>query len=163
MPRFGKDFKMYNRIIPSLTINVKPLLDPSKIEIDSMVSDYISLFFSLSPSFSLLGARGTQKCHFCLSKTATTICYTCPKDLYHINEPYVFYCSNCCEKAHKNRKDHHCEDVVLQQGNIGDVNQISQMQLLSVICIETSHYVCYTRSQNRWLFHDSMANRLCKL
>ena len=112
--------------------------------------------------FSLLGARGTQKCYFCLSKTATTICYNCPKDLYHINEPYVFYCSNCCENAHKSLNDHHCENVELKQG-IGDASQISKLKLLSVICIETSHYVCYTRSQNGgWLFHDSMANRLCK-
>ena len=118
----------------------------------------------MTVSYSLsLGARGIQKCHFCLSSTATTICYNCPKYLYHIDEPYVFYCSNCCETLHKNRKDHHCEDVKLKQDNIGDVSQISRLELLSVICIETSHYVCYTRSQNRWLFHDSMANRLCKL
>ena len=32
MPRFGKEFKMYNRIIPSLTLDVKPLLDPSKYD-----------------------------------------------------------------------------------------------------------------------------------
>ena len=31
MPRFGKDFKLYNRIIPSLTLDVKPILDKSKI------------------------------------------------------------------------------------------------------------------------------------
>ena len=30
IPRFGKEFKMYNRIIPSLTLDVIPLLDPSK-------------------------------------------------------------------------------------------------------------------------------------
>ena len=74
----------------------------------------------------------------------------------------MFYCNNCCEIAHKCRKDHHCEGVELKQG-IGDATQISKLELLSVICIETSHYVCYTRSQNGgWLFHDSMANRLCK-
>ena len=31
MPRFGKDFKLYNRMIPSLTLDVKPILDKSKI------------------------------------------------------------------------------------------------------------------------------------
>ena len=47
--------------------------------------------------------------------------------------------------------------------NMGDTSKFSKMQLLSVICIETSHYVCYTRTtNNRWLFHDSMANRICK-
>ena len=37
------------------------------------------------------------------------------------------------------------------------------MELLSVICIETNHYVCYTRSGDKWLFHDSMADRLRKI
>ena len=46
MPHFGKDFKMYNRIIPSLTINVKPLLDPSKRDIDNIVSDCHFSFLS---------------------------------------------------------------------------------------------------------------------
>ena len=36
------------------------------------------------------------------------------------------------------------------------------LQLLSVICIETSHYVCFTRLEDQWLFHDSMADRMCE-
>ena len=37
------------------------------------------------------------------------------------------------------------------------------LKLLSVICIETSHYVCFTRADDgRWIFHDSMANRVCE-
>ena len=38
-----------------------------------------------------------------------------------------------------------------------------KLELLSVICIETSHYVCFTRdTEGRWLLFDSMANRLCE-
>ena len=72
MPRFGKDFKMYNRIFPSLTLDVAPILDPTS-------------------SHKFLPSR---------------------------------------------------------------------LQLLSVICIETSHYVCFIRCDDRWLFHDSMADRI---
>ena len=36
-----------------------------------------------------------------------------------------------------------------------------KLQLLSVLCIETSHYVCFTKAtRNDWVFFDSMAERL---
>ena len=38
-----------------------------------------------------------------------------------------------------------------------------KLKLISVICIETSHYVCFTRitgsGDDQWLFFDSMAER----
>ena len=40
---------------------------------------------------------------------------------------------------------------------------MARLELLSVICIETSHYVCFARQEKRWIFFDSMANRVCKL
>ena len=44
------------------------------------------------------------------------------------------------------------------------LEKITEMDLLSVICVDSNHYVCFTRdiAQNRWLFHDSMASRVCK-
>ena len=40
----------------------------------------------------------------------------------------------------------------------------AELELLSVICSANSHYVCFTRDPERkWLFFDSMANRVCKL
>ena len=36
----------------------------------------------------------------------------------------------------------------------------AKLQLLSVVCIATSHYVCFTRSNDRWLFMDSMSDRV---
>ena len=49
-----------------------------------------------------------------------------------------------------------------------DVGFVSELDLLSVICIETSHYVCFTRDprdvdkEQNWIFFDSMANRFCE-
>jgi hypothetical protein len=43
-----------------------------------------------------------------------------------------------------------------------DAGNINELDLLSVICIETSHYICFTRSEERWVFFDSMANRVRK-
>ncbi|XP_019849469.1 PREDICTED: ubiquitin carboxyl-terminal hydrolase CYLD-like [Amphimedon queenslandica] len=133
MPRFGKEFKMYSKIIPSLTLDVKPLMDPSK--------------------------RGGQKCRLCLSGSVSSVCYACPKELFNTYDPYVYYCSECNESVHESRKGHRVEAVDIKPGS-ADVGQILKMELLSVICVETSHYVCYTRSGEKWLFHDSMADRL---
>ncbi|XP_011409920.1 PREDICTED: ubiquitin carboxyl-terminal hydrolase CYLD-like isoform X2 [Amphimedon queenslandica] len=118
MPRFGKEFKMYSKIIPSLTLDVKLLMDPS--------------------------ARGGQKCKVCLRDSVSFVCYNCPE---------------CNERLHRERKGHRVEAVNIKLGT-SDANILSKMELLSVICIETSHYVCYTRAGDKWLFHDSMADRL---
>ena len=65
----------------------------------------------------------------------------------------------CDTKAHKHklRSSHKRE----QNKMIADAGEL---ELLSVLCIETSHYVCFTRDgEGRWLFFDSMANRVCEL
>ena len=36
----------------------------------------------------------------------------------------------------------------------------AQLKLLSVVCIETSHYVCFCFTDNHWIFMDSMADRV---
>ena len=110
----------------------------------------------------IIGARGSQKCYFCLSDDVSHACYNCPKELFNNADPYTYYCSECAEIAHRPRKGHRVVDVEINP-ETGDATMFSKMQLLSVICIETSHYVCYTRSGDKWLFHDSMANRLCKI
>jgi len=42
-----------------------------------------------------------------------------------------------------------------------NVIEVGTLQLLSVLCIETSHYVCFTRimgsERDEWVFFDSMA------
>jgi len=49
----------------------------------------------------------------------------------------------------------------------GDVVEFGTLQLLSVLCIETSHYVCFTRimepEKDEWVFFDSMAERPGKI
>ena len=114
--------------------------------------------------YTYQGARGEQKCFFCLENLASHACYTCPNEVFHNAQSYTYYCSGCHESAHRapSRKGHSVVDVNAEPGT-SDVDQFSKMELLSVICIETSHYVCYTRSGDKWLFHDSMANRLCKI
>ena len=68
-----------------------------------------------------------------------------------------FYCNTCSAQWHQNSCDHKHEL------NNSDFDT-GTLQLLSVLCIETSHYVCFTRiigssGKDEWVFFDSMAER----
>ena len=72
------------------------------------------------------------------------------------------FCNECKHLWHKHpgRENHH--PVINQES--ADV-EVGKLQLLSVLCIETSHYVCFTRIMGsgktdcQWVFFDSMAER----
>ena len=70
----------------------------------------------------------------------------------------MYFCDDCNALAHKHksRTQHKPERCAGPDDTV-------KLELLSVLCIETSHYVCFTRDPDeRWLFFDSMANRLCE-
>ena len=137
MPRFGKDFKMYNRILPSLALDVAPILNPT----------------SSCNSQHSLQAQNPPKCLLCNISAAVVTCEECVQ-VWRVDK--VFLCAECSKLTHKTRRHNSiCE--------LSQLHKLSfPMDLLSVICIETSHYVCFTRCEDRWLFHDSMADRICK-
>ena len=96
------------------------------------------------------------ECYNC-QEAAYKTCQECAKD-YGGNAPA--WCDKCLKSVHKKARQNHrwewCEEMKNIQG-------MAQLELLSVICIETSHYVCFARQEKRWIFFDSMANRVCKL
>ena len=65
------------------------------------------------------------------------------------------FCLSCIKTWHNHPKRRE------QPHNIQDTS--IKLKLLSVICIETSHYVCFTRitgsETDQWVFFDSMAER----
>ena len=71
----------------------------------------------------------------------------------HINQRKQPYHSACSADKYSECCDHKCELDV----------STGTLQLLSVLCIETSHYVCFTRitgsGKDEWVFFDSMAER----
>ena len=98
-------------------------------------------------------------CQFCGSK-AKKSCALCVNDFFS-TDGTVYFCEDCCAKihSHPNRKGHPyrwCDEME-------HLFQVANLELLSVICIENNHYVCFTRHDNRWIFFDSMANRVGKL
>ena len=93
------------------------------------------------------------KCFICHA-VGRVKCMTCKNDFLS-HEVCVYFCEECSERVHKvpSRVNHVPEQ--LQEAGV-------ELELLSVLCIETSHYVCFTRFNDRWIFMDSMADRQCK-
>ena len=94
---------------------------------------------------------------FNCGEAAQISCTDCRRD-YNARDSVPF-CHQCSAVVHKNptRVGHKPERCPGVEGAV-------ELELLSVLCIETSHYVCFSRdSEGRWLFFDSLADRLCEL
>ena len=92
-------------------------------------------------------------CSVCKTQTGS-VCNDCS---HHHKHQMQFYCNNCSPQWHQNSCDHKHK---LDSNNV----DAGTLQLLSVLCIETSHYVCFTRitgssGKDEWVFFDSMAER----
>ncbi|VDN04157.1 unnamed protein product [Thelazia callipaeda] len=84
----------------------------------------------------------------------------------------VTYCGICYERTHSGL-DHQPQELLVDTSNLfSSSNSLSlsrrmqvpqiKLQLASVLCIETSHYVAFVRAlfANKWTFFDSMADRV---
>jgi len=89
------------------------------------------------------------------------VCEDCHNEkAFAQDKMYQFFCENCSTSwhSHSERKAHKpWSKLNCQSFDTG------KLQLLSVLCIETSHYVCFTRIMepqgDKWVFFDSMAER----
>ncbi|XP_064393270.1 uncharacterized protein LOC135340804 isoform X2 [Halichondria panicea] len=139
VPRFGREFQTYKRIVPELKLDIRELTDTYKK--------------SPAPPCHSCGEESTIQCDSCgpLSQQQFThYCQRC-SDLFHHNPSY------------KDRANHRLTVAVVPATPADDPG-LAQLDLLSVICIETSHYVCFTRDprdeiQKKWIFFDSMADK----
>ncbi|KAM4833867.1 ubiquitin carboxyl-terminal hydrolase CYLD isoform 3-T7 [Thomomys bottae] len=139
MPRFGKDFKLFKKIFPSLELNITDLLEdtPRQCRICGGLAMYECRECYDDPDIS----AGKIK-QFC--KTCNTQVHLHPKRLNHKYNPV---------SLPKDLPDwdwrHSCIPC-------------QKMELFAVLCIETSHYVAfvkYGKDDSAWLFFDSMADR----
>uniref|UniRef100_A0AAY5KAG0 ubiquitinyl hydrolase 1 n=1 Tax=Esox lucius TaxID=8010 RepID=A0AAY5KAG0_ESOLU len=136
MPRFGKDFKMFDAILPSLTIDITDLLDDT-----------------------------LRQCSICQA-VAEWECLQCYEDLDITPGHLKQYCHTCNTQvhAHRKRQSHGPLKVGMPGGPwTGPLHGTRQrLALFAVTCIETSHYVSFVKHGPRpddWLFFDSMADR----
>ncbi|XP_061445714.1 ubiquitin carboxyl-terminal hydrolase CYLD-like isoform X2 [Rhineura floridana] len=139
MPRNGKNFKAFRTIQPSLELDLTDLLEDTP-----------------------------RECCICQG-LAVTECPDCYGDhsfgAHHIKQ----FCKICSQQVHKHRarrchqpRPLHLPEELSCLGSLPDVIPRQTMQLFGVLCIETSHYVAFTRhgpDVHQWLFFDSMADR----
>ncbi|XP_077993432.1 ubiquitin carboxyl-terminal hydrolase CYLD-like isoform X2 [Glandiceps talaboti] len=142
MPRFGKSFKMYNRVIPSLELDITDVLE------------------GIPRQCTICGSLAEYECKDCNTE----------KTFHH--EQMTAYCQTCGDKTHSHpkRKNHKLIKLKIPDGfqNYFRENphmiERKYMELFAVVCIETSHYVAFVKcgsgEDKQWCFFDSMADRI---
>lgn len=96
------------------------------------------------------------KCAVC-GRTPTHRCHNCgKKDPSFQSGKHVFLCESCVVSVHGHpgRQGHSPEAFAEEK-----ISDPVTLELISVVCIEKSHYVCFTRLEDSWVFFDSMADR----
>lgn len=124
------------------------------------------VFRSILPSLFLNVGNIKQPavCFVCGSKSFFK-CNDCR--LEQGNGRTLDFCRNCSMKFHSNlqRKFHQPYFIGEHEGDDQPLTQsIEMLELFAVICIKTSHYVCFTKCglqpDSPWVFFDSMSDRI---
>ncbi|XP_036417691.1 ubiquitin carboxyl-terminal hydrolase CYLD [Colossoma macropomum] len=142
MPRSGKKFKMFSKIIPSLELDITALL-----------------------------SNGPQQCVLC-GQLANVECTECFGDPVFSNTGFKLFCDTCsaqvhlhpCRQSHKPTALGLPEGFFHRRGSDGPAHvPREKLELFAVLCIETSHYVSFIKHGPKaadWIFFDSMADRM---
>ncbi|XP_059426952.1 ubiquitin carboxyl-terminal hydrolase CYLD isoform X1 [Carassius carassius] len=143
MPRSGKSFKMFPKIIPSTELDITGLL-----------------------------ADGPQQCVLC-GQLAIYECAECFRDTTFSDTGFKYFCEKCSTQVHlhQQRRYHKPSLLLLPQGFSYSQSSGSdrltlpreKLELFAVLCIETSHYVSFVKygpQDTDWIFFDSMADRV---
>ncbi|XP_029436760.1 ubiquitin carboxyl-terminal hydrolase CYLD-like isoform X2 [Rhinatrema bivittatum] len=139
MPRNGKNFKMFATILPTLKLDITDLLEETP-----------------------------RECCICQA-LALIECKDCYEDLKINPGGIKQYCMVCSKQVHchRSRKDHEPQSLQLPEELLSQMAFLrvvprQTMRLFAVLCIETSHYVAFTKygpGETDWSFFDSMADR----
>ncbi|KAL1022729.1 hypothetical protein UPYG_G00031580 [Umbra pygmaea] len=142
MPRFGKKFKMFQKIIPSVELDITDLL-----------------------------SEGPQQCVLC-GQLAYVECVECFREPVFSRTGFKVFCRTCSAQVHSHpeRLSHTPSYLSLPRGYTTASGPRApplalpreRMQLFAVLSIETSHYVSFVKhgpKNTDWIFFDSMADR----
>lgn len=140
MPRFGKNYKMYPRILPSQLLDVTDVIEGSPRQC------------------IICGKLARWECRECFAECSSTA-----------GLESTAFCLNCLKVAHKHerRQVHKARELAVDPDFLEVEEQFRPprlfMELFAVICIETSHYVAFVKCgvghEAPWCFFDSMADR----
>ncbi|KAH9499116.1 hypothetical protein Btru_006733 [Bulinus truncatus] len=153
MPRFGKDFKMFHRIVPSLQLDITDILENCPRECivcgDLATHECKDCYQVHGP-----GLNTTAFCDKCVKKSHQHVSRRNHKpETIVINADYLHF--HELKRASVDQKGSDENTVVLPR---------ETMELFAVICIQTSHYVSFVKcgpgKQAPWVFFDSMADRM---
>lgn len=138
MPRFGKSYKMYPRILPSQLLDVTDVIEntPRLCTVCGRLAEY-----ECKHCFGQFG-KGLE---------STSFCARC-LDTAH---------------SHVSRNSHKAKPLTVMQDFLEIAEHCPPprlyMELFAVVCIETSHYVAFVKCgsghEAPWCFFDSMADR----
>ncbi|CAL1538479.1 unnamed protein product [Lymnaea stagnalis] len=160
MPRFGKDFKMFHRIVPSLSLDITDILE--NCPRDCIVCGALATF-ECKDCYQVHGPglNTTAFCDKCVKKSHQHMSRRAHKPTpISTAEDFLPYYTSLKEEAMKNCPRTGDDDppyvpVALPR---------ETMELFAVICIQTSHYVtfvkCGSGKKASWVFFDSMADRM---
>ncbi|XP_067942322.1 ubiquitin carboxyl-terminal hydrolase CYLD-like [Watersipora subatra] len=138
MPRFGRDYRMYDKILPSIDLDITDVLQ---------------------------GA--TRYCYVCGEQAMWECpeCYGAENEWK--KSTFCHECSNTVHK-HDKRSGHMPINLKLFEEtgteSVDKTRPPALLRLFAVLCIDTSHYVAFTStnaqdSKAPWLFFDSMSDR----
>lgn len=147
MPRFGKDYKMYDRIVPSLELDISDVLDCAPR--DCIICGDLAMF-ECKDCYNTHGA-GLNTIAFCEG---------C-KQMSHMHKLRQHHKPRKISVPQEYRERHSHQKVVTGQN---PSIPREKMELFAVVCIQTSHYVSFVKCGKGkgapWLFFDSMADRM---
>ncbi|XP_017099136.2 ubiquitin carboxyl-terminal hydrolase CYLD isoform X1 [Drosophila bipectinata] len=140
MPRFGKNYKMYPRILPSQVLDVTDIIENSP-----------------------------RQCSIC-GKLAEFECRECFGNLQAGSGlESTSFCPQCLQLIHSHvkRNNHVSKKISVPKDYRKRAEHMDAprlyMELFAVVCIETSHYVAFVKAGSGldapWCFFDSMADR----
>lgn len=157
MPRFGKSYRMYPRILPSQVLDVTDIIEDCKsLEFSGFCIDFFS---DLAPrQCTICGSLAEFECKECFGVLQTGS-----------GLESTAFCKGCLQTAHSHhkRQNHTPKPLSIPHDFkiLSEFNQVPRlfMELFAVICIETSHYVSFVKAGSGldapWVFFDSMADR----
>ena len=158
MPRFGRQFKMYPRIIPSLYLDITDVLENS------------------ARQCCICGSVAHFECKHCFGQFGEGLLYSFIEAICLMRAPLTTgldstaFCHKCVDRCHANKKrtKHQITKLAIPpeyRMQLRDNPQVPRvfMELFAVLCIETSHYVAFVKCGRGpdapWCFFDSMADR----
>ncbi|XP_014665395.1 PREDICTED: LOW QUALITY PROTEIN: ubiquitin carboxyl-terminal hydrolase CYLD-like [Priapulus caudatus] len=146
MPRFGKDYKMYKRIVPSLVLDITDVLENSPRQC------------------SMCGMLAELECKQCFRQFGE-----CLENISFCRKCIIQRHSHAGTVNHEPREilvpsefQQYLQEQTAHEWQPYRIPRV-HLELFAVVCIATSHYVAFVKSgsglNTPWVFFDSMADR----